>query len=152
MSTFRNDAPAQAQADRDAVLALNARFYQALRAMFAGDASGFADVFAHTEDVIYCPAEGGVIRGFDAAAADWARQADASRGGEIEIVDQDVLLEGPLAVVVCTTRVVLQSADGPRELRVRESSVCRRASGQWRMITHHADALDVWATVVGDAE
>ena len=148
MSDREADPSEVVQEDHEAVLALIARFYEALRAMFSGDASRFADVFSPTEDILYCPAEGGVIRGFTAAAADWARQADASRGGEIDVISQDVLLQGQLAIVISLTSEVLQSSEGPRSLRVRESSVCRLESGQWKIISHHADALDVWEAVV----
>jgi ketosteroid isomerase-like protein len=36
-----------------------------------------------------------------------------------------------------------------RELRVRQSSVFRKESGAWKMISHHADNIPLWTEVVG---
>jgi uncharacterized protein (TIGR02246 family) len=151
MNAHGMDRHAEPTADREAVLALNARFYEALRSMLAGDSSGFGEVFSHSEDVVYLPAEGGVIRGYENAAADWRRQADASLGGHVDVVSEEVLLQGDVSLIVTLTRVVLNAPEGPRALNVRESSVCRREDDQWRIVAHHADALGVWDDVVGTA-
>ena len=60
---------------RDAVLAAHARWYEALNAMLAGDPEPFAEIYSHSDDVSYMPAEGGLLVGFDAAFAKVFRAA-----------------------------------------------------------------------------
>lgn len=148
MSSHPDDARNAAGSDQEAVSALNMRFYEALRAMLAGDPSGFSDVFSHSDDVIYLPAEGGLVRGYAAAAEDWRRQAEASMGGEVDVLSENIVTLGDAAVVLTRTRAVLQTPEGPRSLQVRESSVCRREVDRWWIVTHHADALRVWDETV----
>ncbi len=38
-----------------------------------------------------------------------------------------------------------------RQVQLRESSVFRKEGGDWKMITHHADAIRAWGEVVEGA-
>lgn len=134
---------------RDAVLAAHARWYEALNAMLAGNPEPFAEIYSHSDDVSYMPAEGGLLVGFDAAFADWRAQAAKSLGGRAEVDGVHVAVRGDTAGTQTLVTHHIRTPDGEeRSGRVRETSLYRREGAEWRLVMHHADAMTDWMRVV----
>ncbi len=130
-----------ASSDEQAVLKVNAKFYAALNAMLAGDAKPFAEVWWHTDDVIYMGADGAYNVGWDQTYANWKRQAELKIGGKVMPKEINVNLANDSALV---TKEVVQvgagAADSPNA-RLRATSVFRKQDGQWKLISHHVDVI-----------
>jgi ketosteroid isomerase-like protein len=138
--------------DERAVIEATYGFYAALSAMLAGDPNPLADVYSHAADVTYMPAEGGLLVGWDQVFADWSRQAQASRGGTAEAEGVRAVVGKDMAASVALTRGTVTGMDGvTRQVQLRESSVFRREEDDWKMISHHADAIQAWGEVVEGA-
>jgi ketosteroid isomerase-like protein len=135
--------------DEQAVIAATEGFYAALNAMFAGDPTPLSTVYSHADDVSYMPAEGGFLVGWDQVFADWSRQAQASRGGSAEAESIRAVVGQDLAISQALTNAMVQGADGEiHRNQVRETSAFRKERGEWKMISHHADAIQSWEAVV----
>ena len=133
-----------------AVRAAVDKFYEALNAMFKGDPNPLKNVYSHSADVTYLPAEGGIQVGWDAVFADWKLQADKSLGGKADISDVHVIVGEDLAIAHNVTHGHVKRPDGEiAEISLRESSAFRKESGTWKMIAHHADDFKLWEGVVG---
>ncbi|MGL6162558.1 YybH family protein [Microbulbifer sp.] len=138
--------------DKAAVLAAHKAWFLALNAMLEGDPEPFAEVYSHANDVSYMSAEGGLRVGWDETWRDWQAQAELTRGGYVEGVENHVIIEGDMAVVQSLERGVLTDPEGVGiEQEIRETSVFRREDGEWKMIVHHADVLPGWIQVAGTA-
>jgi ketosteroid isomerase-like protein len=138
--------------DEAAVLAANKAWYIALNAMFNGDPAPFADVYSHADDVSYISAEGGLRVGWGATWSDWKAQARLPRGGHVEEIDNNAIVNGDMAVVQTVEKGVVNNREGVGvELVARETSVFRREEGNWKMVAHHADLLPNWIEVAGSA-
>lgn len=120
--------------------------------MLRGDPEPFAELWSHTDDIVYLPAEGGINVGWEQAYSDWKRQAGASRGGDAELVDVHVAVGDRMALSAATTRARVRGTDdNVHTVELRETSVFRREGGDWRMVAHHADDFSLWRRVTGSA-
>ena len=138
--------------DKAAVLAANEAWYIALNAMLNGDPAPFADVYSHADDISYMSAEGGLRVGWEATWSDWQAQAGLTRGGHIVEIDNNVIINGDMAVVQSVEKGVVNNPEGMGiEQVARETSVFRREGSKWKMIAHHADLLPNWVEVAGSA-
>jgi ketosteroid isomerase-like protein len=138
--------------DKTAVLAANDAWYIALNAMLNGDPAPFADLYSHADDVSYMSAEGGLRVGWDATWSDWQAQAGLARGGHVEEIDNNTIVNGDMAVVQTVEKGVVNNIEGVGVEQVaRETSVFRREDGKWKMVVHHADLLPNWIEVAGSA-
>ena len=136
--------------DEKAVHAAIDQWFVALNAMIAGDPAPFAAVFSHAADVLYMSGEGTYRVGFDAAFADWKKQAAKSPGGHAHAEDTRIIVSGDTAAVALVSHATINTADGGmKALRFRHTNVYRREGGAWKMIVHHADNSPVWTAVVG---
>lgn len=121
------------------------QWFVVLNAMLNGDPAPFADLYSHADDVTYMGAEGTYRIGWDATWADWQAQAGKSTGGNVESEDRHIVVCGDVAVATHVTKGAVKSVDGGiHETSVRETSVFRKESNAWRMISHHADGLPFW--------
>lgn len=130
-----------ASSDEQAVLKVNAKFYAALNAMLAGDAKPFAEVWWHTDDVIYMGADGAYNVGWEQTYANWKRQAELKIGGKVMPKEINVNLATDSALV---TKEVVQFGAGATDspnTRLRATSVFRKKDGQWKLISHHVDVI-----------
>lgn len=135
-----------------AVRAAVDNFYEALNAMFEGDPDPLKNVYSHSADVAYLPAEGGIQVGWDAVFADWKRQANMSLGGKANISDVHIIVGEDLAIAHNATHGHVKRPDGEiADISIRESSAFRKENGCWKMIAHHADDFRVWEGVVGNS-
>jgi ketosteroid isomerase-like protein len=138
--------------DEQAVVEATHGFYAALSAMLTGNPSPLAEVYSHAADVTYMPAEGGLLVGWDQVFADWSRQAKASRGGTAEADEVRAVVGEDMACSVAMTSGTVTGMDGvTRQVQLRESSVFRKEDDDWKMIAHHADAIQAWGEVVEGA-
>ena len=138
--------------DKAAVLAANEVWYVALNAMLNGDPAPFAAVYSHADDISYMSAEGGLRVGWDATWSDWKAQAGLAQGGHVDEVDNNIIINGDMAVVQSVEKGVVNNLEGVGvELEARETSVFRREDSQWKMVAHHADLLPNWVKVAGSA-
>ena len=119
-----------------------ARVDAALRAMWAGDPSGYIDAWERSDDVTLLGAFGPVAKGWDAVhnTLRWVGTRFGA-GGPAWIEHICVIETGDLAYTVSYERRTT-SLDGGEvhERALRVTHVYRRSpSGQWRLIHRHAD-------------
>ena len=128
--------------DEIAIRAAVSQWLDVLNAMLNGDAEPLAGLYSHNDDVTYMGAEGTYRVGWSATFADWKAQAKKDIGGSAEGRDIHVVVSGDLATASHLTVSSIANAQGERtEVTVRETSVFRKEDGAWRMIAHHADAI-----------
>ena len=131
------------QAVRDATTA----FYEALNALFTGDAGPVKDIWSHADDVTYMGPVGGYQKGWTAVQADWDAQAALRLGGSVQPDDVHVTVGQDLAVVNNWEKGQNTDASGRAEtVSIRATNVFRKESGIWKMIGHHTDLLPYLAT------
>mgnify|MGYP002624807905 CR=1 FL=1 len=128
--------------DVRAVEQASARFYEALNALFTGDAAPMGEVWSHADDVTYMGPAGGFQVGWSEVRGIWRSQADLKRGGKVEPADVHVAVGQDLAVVQCTEVGQNFDAQGqPVQVSIRATNVFRNEGGEWKMIGHHTDLL-----------
>jgi ketosteroid isomerase-like protein len=77
---------------------------------------------------------------------------DWPRGGHVEEIDNNAIVNGDMAVVQTVEKGVVNNREGVGvELVARETSVFRREDGKWKMVAHHADLLPNWIEIAGSA-
>lgn len=131
-----------AASEEQAVRQAAARFYEALNAMFTGDASPMAAVWSHTDDVTYMGAGGGFQVGWTEVFKDWQAQAALDLGGEVKPDTMRVALGRDLAATHGYVRGHNFDAQGTRhEVAIRGTNLFRKEAGEWKMIGHHSDVL-----------
>jgi ketosteroid isomerase-like protein len=135
--------------DEQDVRAAFDQWFVALNAMVAGDPKPFADIWSHAADTIYMSGEGTYVVGYDAAYADWQRQAAASLGGETRAEKVAIVIVGDLATVGNIARASVKGTDGKTdEIVFRHTTAFRKEAGGWKIVSHHADNSPDWAEVV----
>jgi ketosteroid isomerase-like protein len=128
--------------DTAAVLAANARFYEALNKMFAGDVAPIEAIWSHADDVTYMGPTGGFERGWSTVLKDWEGQAALKLGGRVEPVNVQLLVGQDLAVVSNYEQGENTNAKGKIErVKLRATNIFRKEGGQWKMVGHHTDPL-----------
>ncbi|HEX6266982.1 MAG TPA: SgcJ/EcaC family oxidoreductase [Burkholderiales bacterium] len=131
-----------AASDEQAVRQAAARFYEALNAIFTGDAAPMAAVWSHADDVTYMGADGGFQAGWTEVLADWQAQAAMNLGGEVQSDGIRVTLGQDLAATHGYVRGHNFDAQGTRhEVAIRDTNLFRKEDGEWKMIGHHSDVL-----------
>jgi ketosteroid isomerase-like protein len=120
----------------------NARFYEGLNAMFAGDASPMEEIWSHSDDVTYMGPAGGFQLGWEQVLAAWEAQAALKLGGEIVADELRVIAGRDLAIVHCRESGNNLDAQGrPLQVSIRATNVFRKENGAWKMVGHHTDLL-----------
>ncbi|MCA9284458.1 MAG: nuclear transport factor 2 family protein [Phycisphaerales bacterium] len=127
--------------ERDAVLRANSAFFEALNAMFTGDARPLEDVYWHTDDVVYMGADGAYNVGWRPTYENWKRQAALRIGGSISPSNIEVTIVGDVAM---TNQIISGTNTVDHELvevKLRSTSVLQRKDGTWKLIGHHVDVI-----------
>jgi uncharacterized protein (TIGR02246 family) len=131
-----------AASDEQAVREAAARFYDALNAMFGGDATPMAAVWSHADDVIYMGPDGGFRIGWAEVFANWQAQAAIKLGGEVKPDGMRVTLGQDLAATHSLVRGHNLDAHGTRHgVAIRDTNLFRKEDGEWKMIACHSDVL-----------
>ncbi|MEM9252929.1 MAG: nuclear transport factor 2 family protein [Planctomycetota bacterium] len=129
-------------ATRQAVLAANQGFMEALNAMFKGDAAPMLDVWSHADDVTYMGPAREYLVGWAAIAESWKKQAEKRFGGWIESRQARAVISGELAIVTDIGHGDNpHSPGGDMPVDIRATSAFRLEGGVWKMIHHHTDLL-----------
>ena len=129
------------EAERQAVLAVNQQFMDALNAMFKGDAAPFADVWWHWDDAVYMGADKTYDIGWQAIESNWQKQAKLNLGGHVKLSEVTVAMTDNAAVVnkLVTGHNIINGQE--REVHLRSTSVLFKQQGQWKFISHHVDPI-----------
>jgi ketosteroid isomerase-like protein len=134
-------ATASAAEPDAAVLAATAGFYKALNALFTGEVQPMEEVWSHQPDVTYMGPDGGLVVGWDAVQAEWAKQAALKLGGEIESKDLHVM-GGKDIAFTSGLEVGHNIVDGKSvTVTIRATNLFRLEDGTWKMVGHHTDLL-----------
>src|SRR5579872_7437172 len=129
-------------ADKDDVLAVHARFYAALNAMFKGELATMRDVWSHADDDTYMGPTGNYDKGWAAVLKDWEGQAAMKLGGRVEPSDMQVVASPALAVVTNYELGENTNAQGKVEqVKLRATNTFRKEGGAWKMVGHQTDKL-----------
>ena len=128
--------------EEQAVRQAAARFYEALNAVFRGDAAPMAAVWSHADDVTYMGPDGGFRIGWAEVFAGWQAQAALKLGGEVKPDGLRVTRSQDLAATHSLIRGHNQDAHRTRhEVAIRDTNLFRKEDGEWKMIACHSDVL-----------
>lgn len=128
-------------AERAAVLHVNTDFFDALNAMFNGDAEPFQELWWHTNDVVYMGADGAFSVGWLQTYENWKKQAAIGIGGSVSPSKIQLTMSGDMAMTNQLVSGVNDFHGTPIEVRLRSTSVFRKKGDTWKMICHHVDPI-----------
>lgn len=116
-------------------------FYQALNAMFTGDATPMVAIWSHADDVTCLGPQGGILVGWKQILLSWNELAALRLGGEIE--PQDIhIVQGTDLAIVQNDEVGINTLHGKTvKVKIRATNIFRNEDGRWKMISHHTDPL-----------
>lgn len=121
-----------------AVLAANARFYNAFR---AGDLSSMQNLWAKGDNVCCVHPGAGGISGYDLVMRSWEYVwVDYEFPLDIEIKDVRVHVRGDVGYVTCMELVRTEGRSWGRQFA---TNVFEKVSGQWLICIHHASPVDL---------
>ena len=133
---------AEAQHGAAAVLEANARFYEALNAIFVGDVEPMDTVWSHADDITYMGPDGSFQTGWKDVRANWQHQASMDLGGSVNPGEAAVNVGSVIAVVHNWEKGENVDDDGkPLTVSIRATNIFRLEDGVWKMIGHHVDPL-----------
>ncbi|MCK5710571.1 MAG: nuclear transport factor 2 family protein [Deltaproteobacteria bacterium] len=126
------------------------QFYLAHNEIFTGNVAPMEEVWSHSDDVTYMSPLGGILVGWEATRDSWSKQADLELHGHVDAIDMQVV-EGE-SIGVChnyirgTNFVVVGKEVHPN---IRATTVYRKESGAWKVISHHTDLMHWLEVEVG---
>ena len=126
-------------AAEDDVRGTSERFYRALDAMANGDASGFDDVWSHSDDVTAMHPIGGRDDGWQAVSGSFGGVASLASSGTVKLADRKVVTGEDLAYETGTERGEVTVAGERILIEQRVTNVYRLEDGGWHLVHHHAD-------------
>uniref|UniRef100_A0A7C9EB51 SnoaL-like domain-containing protein n=3 Tax=Opuntia streptacantha TaxID=393608 RepID=A0A7C9EB51_OPUST len=116
-----------------AILAANARFYNAFR---AGDLSSMQDLWAKGDNVCCVHPGAGGISGYDLVMRSWEYVwVDYEFSLDIEIKDVQVYVRGDVGYVTC-----MELVSWGKQFA---TNVFEKINGQWLICIHHASPVDL---------
>ncbi len=151
--------PTRSAADREALLAANARFYAAIE---RGDLDDLAALWKEGEDTSCVHPGTGQLRGTGVILRAWALVMAQLSYVQFVLTDVRVDCHADMAVVTCTENVLHAGHDVPvqsfKGARATATNVFVRAAGDapagsspWQLVVHHASpVLDSWEPDAGE--
>lgn len=119
----------------------SAEFYDALNAMFGGDAAPMLAHWSHADDVTYMSPFGELLVGWAAVKASWDHQAAAHLGGRVDGEELTYVATSDLGFVVGFERGAVEIDGVAQAVDIRSTSMYRLEGRRWAMIGHHTDPL-----------
>lgn len=118
------------------------QFYQALGALFTGDAEPMKEVWSHADDVTYLSPAGGIREGWSEVEADWEAQAALKLGGNISPSNFRFIVGPRISVVINEENGENVDPNGnPVPVSIRATHIFRKEKGKWKMVGDHVDPL-----------
>ncbi len=119
----------------------NDAFYDALAALFAGDATAMEAIWSDADDVSNLGPFVERSVGAEAVREQFRGEAAMSLGGQVVVTDLHIVELGDVGYTTGVENGTGHTGpDGkPMELRHRFTNIFRRESGGWRMVHHHTD-------------
>jgi ketosteroid isomerase-like protein len=128
--------------NEDELRSLSATFYDAVNAVFQGDAGPMLALWSQADEASYCDTRGQIVRGWPALEAYWRRAAElnARAPGGLRATGevQQIVVGGELGYVVAVERVRRDGESGV--MTARATNIYRRETDGWRLLHRHADA------------
>ncbi len=121
-------------ADRDAVLAANAAFYDAFESQ---DLAAMGSVWSDDDDVVCVHPGWPRITGRELVMESWAGIFRGPQRLQFILTDEQVTVAGDSAWVVLDENLL----DGPAAGVVAAINVFARVDGQWRLVVHHGSPV-----------
>jgi ketosteroid isomerase-like protein len=116
----------------------------ALARFVLGDAEPLKALLSRAKDVTLANPFGGVVRGWEQAAARMESAASFYSDGEVLGFEMHAMHVG--ADLACLVegesyRVKIRGGHDPADVRLRVTSVLRHENGGWRLVHRHADPI-----------
>jgi PAS domain S-box-containing protein len=125
---------------QEAVMVANARFYDALAAMFDGDLSVMQEVWSHADDVSLQGPFGGRMEGWDAVESHFVKESKMGMAGRVHCMNPLWTVGTDMASVSCREVGEDMTVNGdPVAVDHRATNVFRLEDGEWKMVHHHTD-------------
>ncbi len=122
----------------DAIL----QFYSAHNEIFTGNLASMEEIWSHSDDVTYMSPIGGILVGWEAARNSWKKQADLKLRGHVDPVQMQVVEGEDIGVCRNYLRGTNFVVDGEEvHPNIRATTVYRKESGSWKVISHHTDLM-----------
>jgi ketosteroid isomerase-like protein len=121
------------------------RCHRALVTLLNGDATPWAELFSHRDDVTLGNPFGPFVRGLDDVMSTAAAAADRYRDGEIVAFERVATYVGDdLACIAEVERFKARVGgnDEMSEVALRVTSTFRREDGVWKVVHRHADPIN----------
>jgi ketosteroid isomerase-like protein len=119
------------------------QFYKALNALIAGDIEPMKEIWLHEDYVTYLDPSGAYLVGWENVLASWQKQADMNIGGDVHMEKLQLMVEGNMAVAH-NYEIGNTEIGGKREhIFIRATNVFLKRDGQWKMISHHTDKMQI---------
>lgn len=117
------------------------RFYDALQALFRGDAAPMKAAWSHADTITYMGPGGDYLIGWSEIEKEWDLQASRKLGGKVEPSRLHIVEGDELAMITCV-EVGTNVVDGkPTTVSIRSSTGFRKEHGSWKVISHQTDTL-----------
>lgn len=120
------------------------RCHGALVALLNGDATSWAELFSHRDDVTLGNPFGPFVRGLDDVMSTAAAAADRYRDGEIVAFERAATYVGAdLACIAEVERFRARVGGGEEmsDVALRVTTTFRREDGVWKVVHRHADPI-----------
>ena len=121
------------------VQAASARFYDALNRMAAGDAGPMSDAWHKGDAVSAQHPIGGRDQGHDTVIESFTKVAAIAGGGEIRLLDQQIVAGVDMALETGTEDGTLVIAGHTARIHQRVTNVYRHLNAEWKLVHHHTD-------------
>lgn len=119
-----------------------ANFYIAHNEIFAGNLAPMKEIWSHADDVTYMSPIGGILVGYEAAINSWRKQAELKLGGHVDPIDMQIVQSEDIGVCYNYVRGTNYVVDGKEvHPNIRATTVYRKESGSWKVISHHTDLM-----------
>lgn len=128
-----DDPPAES-GPADAVLAVNARFYEAFE---AADLDAMSALWEHAGDVVCTHPGWPTLRGWAQVSSSWFAIFRNPQRLQVILTSAAVTVEGDAAWVSVDENLL----DGGAGQTVSALNVFRRRDGAWRMVAHHGSPV-----------
>lgn len=121
-------------ADAEAVLAVNAAFYEAFESR---DLDAMSDVWEHSDRVACVHPGWSILMGWGAVSASWFALFDGPQRLQFIVTDERVTVAGDTAWVTCSENLI----DAGATQAVAATNVFTRDADGWRLVLHHGSPV-----------
>ena len=124
--------------DREAVVAANRAFYEALESL---DVGKMESVWLQDQRIVCIHPGWRKLLGWGAVMTSWERIFESAFEMKFELGEMDVMISGDLAVVIVQENLTQRGYEGVSRSQVLTTNVFERSGVRWLMVVHHGSPV-----------